>query len=128
MEIRIEGERELIKALRGVDRALPKEIAVIHREIAEPIAELAAARAPHLSGRLAGSIRAQGSQRAARIAAGRSSIPYAGPIHFGWAAHGIEGQPFIFEALEQGGAQAVDDYDRLLGDFLDRVFTQLGAR
>ena len=32
--------------------------------------------------------------------AGRAAVPYAGVIHFGWAAHSIAPQPFLYDAAD----------------------------
>jgi len=32
------------------------------------------------------------------VQAGRASVPYAGPIHWGWPARNIEPQPFLTDA------------------------------
>lgn len=34
------------------------------------------------------------------MSAGRASVPYAGPIHYGWPAHGIEANPFVTDAAQ----------------------------
>jgi hypothetical protein len=125
MEIRVEGNRELIKSLRAVDKDLPKELSSIHREAAEPVAEYASTLAPSRSGALAGSIRALGSQRIGSVAAGRKSIPYAGPIHWGWPGHNIGSQPFLLDALEARSEMVADRYMEGLDRFLDRVWESI---
>ena len=34
------------------------------------------------------------------MSAGGASLPYAGPIHWGWPARRIEAQPFIADAAQ----------------------------
>ena len=34
------------------------------------------------------------------VRAGRAAVPYAGVIHFGWAAHSIAPQPFLYDAAD----------------------------
>lgn len=127
MEVKIQGQKELIKSLRAVHRDLPKELAPLHKQLAEPLAEAARSKAPSSSGRLAGSIRAQGAQRYARVAAGKKSVPYAGPIHWGWPARNIEAQPFLVETLEARADQTADEYLRLLERFIDSVWETIPA-
>lgn len=125
MEIRVEGIRELARSLRAVDRDLPKALGPLHKEVAEPVARTAEGLAPKRSGRMAGNIRALGSQRAGQIAVGKKAIPYAGPIHYGWPAHNIRPQPFLTDALEANSQTIATDYERLLGEFLDRVWATI---
>lgn len=56
---------------------------------------------PRRSGRLAGSIRGNRAQSKAVVTAGRASIPYAGPINYGWPARGIAPSGFMQKADEQ---------------------------
>lgn len=58
---------------------------------------------PHRTGKLAASLRSSGTNTAAIIRAGRASVPYAGPIHWGWFRRGIS--PSYFISL---GAQATE--------------------
>lgn len=80
-------------------------------EIARQGASVAARLAPRRSGALAGDVRGNRARAKAVVAVGRVSLPYAGPINFGWRAHGIaasgfmqaadrELQPFALRRLE----------------------------
>jgi hypothetical protein len=69
-------------------------------EIAKQGAAVAAAYAPRRSGALAGDIRGNRARSKAVITAGRVSVPYAGPINYGWAAHNIEPSGFMQKADE----------------------------
>jgi len=82
-------------------------------DIAQQGAQIAASHAPRLSGRLAGDVRGNRARSKAVITAGRVSVPYAGPINYGWAARNIapsgflqkadqELQPIALRLLEQG--------------------------
>jgi hypothetical protein len=66
--------------------------------IAREGAAAAAAHAPRRSGALAGDIRGNRAKSKAVITAGRVSVPYAGPINYGWAAHGIQASGFMQKA------------------------------
>ena len=61
----------------------------------------AAGAAPRRSGRLAADIRTAGTQRAGIVRVGRASLPYAGPIHWGWPARRIAAQPFAADAARK---------------------------
>jgi phage gpG-like protein len=68
--------------------------------------------APKLTGRLAGDVRGNRSRNRAVITAGRSSVPYAGVINFGWAAHGIAPSMFMQKAdvvLQPYALQRLED-------------------
>ena len=54
---------------------------------------------PVLTGRLKGTIRSAGTQKFGVVRGGKASVPYAGPIHWGWPAKRIEPQPFLYDAV-----------------------------
>lgn len=120
--VRIEGAKELRKALKQIDSALPKEMTRIHREVAEPVADRAGMKVPRRSGKLAGSLKPAGTTTAARVQAGSGSVPYAGPIHYGWHERNIEPQPFLVSALEDSETKVLDIYDRLIEVLIESVF------
>lgn len=66
-----------------------------HRRVAEMVAERSASRAPRRTGRLAATVRPAGTQSAAIVRAGRATVPYAAPIHWGWPKRHIAAQPWI---------------------------------
>lgn len=70
-------------------------------DIAQQGATLAASYAPRRSGALAGDIRGNRAKSKAVITAGRVSVPYAGPINYGWSAHGIAPSLFLQKADAQ---------------------------
>jgi len=122
MPVKVEGLKELNKALRNLPKGFRKEQAAIHKKTAEPVASAAARIVPRRSGRLAASIRAQGTQRAGRVAAGKKSVPYAGPIHWGWPARNIKPQPFLTDALASKQETVVEIYLTETDRLIDRVW------
>lgn len=67
----------------------------------EVVAREAATRAPRgPTGNLAGSGRASRAVGRATVVFGGARVPYAGVIHYGWPARGIEAQPFVFDAAD----------------------------
>jgi hypothetical protein len=92
--IRIEGLRELSRALKAVQAGTQKEIAQVFKSAAEKVATTARSRINSRSGKLADSIRPYGTQRAAGVRMGKQSVPYAGPYEFGGYP---AGRPFIKE-------------------------------
>ena len=66
---------------------------------------------PRLTGTLALSIRPTASQKEGAVLAGSRSVPYAGPIHFGWPSRNIEPDPFLYDALGDRRDQVIEVYE-----------------
>lgn len=98
--IEVDGGARLRRTLAraGVD---VQDLKDAHRRIAEDVANVAAPDAPRRTGRLAASVRASGTARESIVRAGKKSVPYANPIHWGHASRGIAAQPWIAEAAER---------------------------
>lgn len=62
------------------------------------VAQAAGGRAPRRTGTLAGTGRAARAAGRASVLFGGARAPYAGPIHWGWPARGIEANPFVLDA------------------------------
>jgi hypothetical protein len=107
--VEVEGAPELRRAFRKLgDRA--DDLKGVHREAAELVADRAESLVPRLTGRLAGTIRTSAGKTGSAVLAGRSLVPYAGPIHFGWRARNIEPQPFLYDALDDRREAILDRY------------------
>jgi hypothetical protein len=119
--IRVEGLSLLIRNLRKVNSDYPKEAKAIHLKVAEPVASVARRRVPRRSSRLAGTIRAQSTQRVARVAAG-ARLKYAGVIHYGWPGHNITAQPFLADALRESQHEVLRVYEVEMDRFIDRAW------
>lgn len=105
-----EGDlRQLRKKLKELgERDALKDIGV---EAAQPALELAQATAPVRTGRLRGSLRVGRTVSGPTIAVGsRGAVPYAGVVHFGWPARGIEPQPFLYDAADARATQVAERY------------------
>lgn len=63
--------------------------------IAKQGAAIAEAHAPVLTGTLRGDIRGNRAKNKAVVSAGRVSVPYAGPINYGWPSRHIEASGFM---------------------------------
>lgn len=122
--IRVDGARELRSAIRRAEsRGLVDELKRANREAAEVVAYEAQTIVPVKSGRLLESIRASGTQAAGIVRAGRGSLPYAGPIHFGWPAHGIEPNPYLYDAADNRVDEVLSQYEHAI----ERVLAALTA-
>lgn len=118
MTVRVEGARELRRTMRKAGRSL-LAMREAHREVAATVTR--AASPPRVTGRLAGSVRPGATQTAALVRAGGARVPYAGVIHWGWAARNIEPQPFLTDAAHRTEPVWVDQYERAV----DRVLATI---
>lgn len=122
MAVQITGLREFVRGCKAVDATFPKQIRDINKECAEIVAVTARTLAPYRSGRLRGNIRAGATLTAGTVSVGSQSVPYAGPIHWGWPRHHIKPNPFLVKALEGDVGKIEEKYNRDLQAFLDRNF------
>ena len=106
----IEGLGEFRRALKQVDRELPKQLrAAMRSEVADPVAEKVKSRVPVRSGRWLKAIRGGATQRTAYVQWGRASVPYAGWMEFGGGIPNKRsgkrkaGKPFRYRTFVQEG-------------------------
>lgn len=116
------GLREFTRSANRVSKEYGKEMGQIHKAVAEPIAASARGRIRSRSGRLAATVRAQGTQRVARVAAGKKTVPYAGVNQYGWPARDYPANPFLTDAIHDGATQAVATYEQMTEAFIDKVW------
>ncbi|MFD8496204.1 hypothetical protein [Amycolatopsis sp. NPDC059657] len=118
-EVKVEGLKELRTAIRRAkDDDLRKELAQAHKDTADVVARPASAAAPHRSGRLARTVKPSASVKGAIVRAGRgASVPYAGPIHFGWRKRHIRANPFLFRTA----GKKRDEYTEVFRDRITRL-------
>jgi hypothetical protein len=96
----IEGLREVQKALNKFSDATRKEMKSTHLQAAEIVVGASKRFVPIKTGALAQSIRPAAVMSGGRVKVGSASVPYAGPIHFGWPARRIKPQAFVYDALD----------------------------
>lgn len=111
MTVKVEGLAQLQRQLKemGADLADLKDVMAA---ISAEGAAVAAAFAPKRTGRLARSVRGNRAARKAVVAAGRASVPYAGPINYGWPARNIPANGFMQAAdtvMEPRAAGMLED-------------------
>lgn len=103
-----------VEGLTGVTRALTalgldvEDFREAFSRISQQAAQVAAGFAPKRTGRLAGDVRGSQTKNRAVVTAGRASVPYAGPINYGWRAHNIEPAHFMQKTDEVMRPRAVD--------------------
>lgn len=116
----VEGARELRRSLRQAGDDLG-DLKDAHREAAEIAANASAALAPERSGRLKHTIRAAGTKTAGILRAGKKSVPYAGPIHWGWPNRNIPADPF----MATGAKNSEGEWVRVFEDHLEEITTKI---
>lgn len=97
--VKVKGLNAVTKALRNV--GVPnKAITDAAKRSADKVINEAKTLAPVRSGALRDSIRI-GARATGKItiSAGKNSIPYANPIHWGWFKRNIKPQPFFIKAI-----------------------------
>jgi hypothetical protein len=118
-EIKVEGARELKKALKDVENGIA-DLKAVHADAAAIVEVKATSLVPRRSGTLGDSIRSSGNKSGGVVRAGRARVPYAGPIHFGWPARNIAPQPFLYDALDDRRSEVIDVYEKRVGDLIKK--------
>lgn len=118
--VRVTGLAEVVRELRSVGADLD-DLKDVFAGIAEKGARLASTFAPKRSGRLAASVRGNRAKNKAVVTAGRGSVPYAGPINYGWPRRNIRASGFMQQADEQLRDEAVRDLTRGIEDVIRKA-------
>lgn len=127
--LRVEGLKELAKALKALDPAIAKQLRLANKRAASVVAEDAAQRAPEKTGRLKKSIRALGQARSSTVAEGNAKVPYAGFVDFGGNIQprgAIISRPFIkegrilFPALQAKSPQVMAIYEAEINEIINK--------
>jgi len=118
--VQIDGLKRVRRELKraGVDLADLREPNMAAARI---VAAAAVPATPRRSGRLAGSVRPGASRTAGVVRAGGASVPYGGPVHWGWPARNIKAQPWLSDAAQATEPQWVNTYFRTLEQVLDNI-------
>ena len=109
--VQVRGAKELRAAMRAANADL-KDWTAVHRRAAQPVLETARDIVPVLSGALRDTLTIRATRTSARVTAGSGVVPYAGPIHFGWPAHNIAAQPFLWDAADVSTDDVADIYNK----------------
>lgn len=96
----VEGLSRVVRDLKALGLEV-EDLKDAFSKIASEGAEIASRAVKSKTGRLAHDVRGNRAQSKAVITAGRSSIPYAGAINYGWPARNIAPQGFMQKADQQ---------------------------
>lgn len=130
--IRIEGLRELRRAVKAIDPQAAKELRLAFNEAADVVVSTARPRVPKRSGRAQASVKARSTQSAARVVGGGSKAR-----HYPWLDFGGKVGPrrsvsrpfyskgrYIYDAYYR--ARTSGEFDDLLVNGLKRVARSVG--
>ena len=107
--IKATGVKDLRRELRRMGDDL-EDLKTLNLDVATLVSDRAKDLVPRRTGNLADTIRPAGTKTAGRVRAGFKRVPYAGVIHFGHPARGIQPQPFLYDALDQRRSEVFDAY------------------
>lgn len=118
--LKVEGARELRRQLRDAGDDL-EDLKAANAQAAKIAAAAGASRAPVRSGALERSVRSSGTKTAGIVRAGRKSVPYANPIHWGWFKRHIKPHPFLSYGAQESQPQWIKVYELSLDRILDKI-------
>jgi hypothetical protein len=126
--IKVEGLRELNKALKKLADEAPKALREANLAAARAIVADALPKVPIRSGRLKGTVKALASTTASRMKAGSAAVPYAQAVHWGTGPrpglpgpHNIRRNAFLWDARQRLLKEVRDEYEKELEELIDRV-------
>lgn len=115
----IEGLKEVQADLRALGDATKNDMKETHRRAGEIVVQGAKRFVPVRTGKLLESMRSNPTMRMGRVRVGSASVPYAGPIHFGWPARSIRPQPFIYDVLDDRRNEIVQLYTQRIDQLIN---------
>jgi len=118
--VKVQGARELRAALKRAGISLA-DLKAANQAVGALVARAATPHAPRRTGRLGGSARAAKAAGRARVMAGGASVPYAGPIHWGWPARHIAPQPWIADAARDTQGAWMSEYQDAIDQIVQTV-------
>lgn len=135
-DVRIEGLRELNKALKELGPEFPREMRKVNKEVAGGVAEHAQRNALAEGGvaaHVAPSLKASAGVNSAAVALGGLAHPAAGGAEFGgqrrpttqqfkpWRGSGERAGYFLYPAIRSDADEIYDDYLEALDELVKRA-------
>lgn len=114
--IRVEGLNLTVRKLKAVEVEAPDKVKELNRQAAGTVEATARPLVPFDvdsdKPHLLDTLRVSATRRSAAVLIGNNTTRiYAGVIHFGWPAHNIEANKFLYEALGQDEPQILEEYE-----------------
>ena len=133
--IEVQGAKKVVRELQRFGDEYKSVLKAVHIESADIVARRALVIVPRgRTGKLHGSIRTSSTTRSGSVKAGSRSVPYAGPIHFGWPNRPnihkewfggpIAPNPFLYDALDNRR----DDVEFRFWKALDKAAKKAGLK
>lgn len=119
--VRVEGLSKVIRQIKSIEPALVDDLKAENRVLADDVTDTARRLVPRRSGRLASNIRPGATARTGIVRAGGRGVPYAGPIHFGWARRNIQPDPFLYDALDERRDEVERAYLQAITRICERI-------
>lgn len=127
--VRIEGLKGTVRRLKAFDVELPREVKTAGLEAAELVRARAVEFAPvgkaedrdQHPGALRATVRTSATATKAVVKVGNKARPYAGPIIFGWRAHNVSANAFIFRALDEERTAVLAEYEATIARLVHQV-------
>lgn len=135
-DVKIEGLRELAKALKEIGPDFPREMRKVNKDVAGGVAEHAQHNALGLGGvaaHAAPSLTSNGGVNSAAVALGGMAHPEAGGAEFGggrrpttqqfkpWRGSGSSAGYFLYPAIREDADEIYDDYLEALDNLVKRA-------
>ena len=108
--VSFDGLNKLRRAINKLDDAAKQDFKLAGYNAAQIVVDEAKRLVPVRSGALAKTIRAAKVVSGGKVYAGKAKVPYAGPIHFGWANRNIRPNPFLYDAADRRVNEVMDAY------------------
>jgi hypothetical protein len=105
--LRVEGLTAMVRHFQQMGADV-EDLKVAFSSVADEGARVMRGFVPTRSGRLQASIRGNRAKSKAVVTVGRASVPYAGPIQWGWPARNIAPAGFFEKTDQVMNGKAVD--------------------
>jgi hypothetical protein len=105
--VKVDGVREVQRALKALE-ADAADLKTAHLAVSTKLLPGVTQRTPRRSGALAAGWHAGSTKTRARIT---NTERYAGPIEYGWPAHGIEPARMVRDTVDASSREILDTYE-----------------